>query len=95
MAFYGSGPAHLPSRLGMIDEGWLGSIQSEIFLQMKFIIFQGCPTKQASFLPGHSAQYNNVTNITLLLKLNLFHKSFMKKDKFLCPKYESCKFKQC
>ena len=66
----------------MVDEGWLGSVQSEIFLQMKFIIFQGCPTKQASFLPGHSAPYNNVTNITLLLKLNLFHKSFMKKTKF-------------
>ena len=79
----------------MVDEGWLGSVQSEIFLEMKFIVFQGCPTKQASFLPGHSAPYNNVTNITLLLKLNLFHKSFMKKDKVLCPKCESFRFKQC
>ena len=25
---------------------------SEIFLQIKFIIFQGCPTKQVAFLLG-------------------------------------------
>ena len=36
----------------MVNAGWLGSMQSEIFLQMKFIIFQGCPIKQAVFLPG-------------------------------------------
>ena len=74
VAFYGRGPAHLPSQLGMIDEGWLGSIQSEVFSQVKFIIFQGCPTNQSSFLPGYSAPYNNVTNITLLLKFKV--KSF-------------------
>ena len=74
VALYGSGPKHLPSRLGMIDEGWLASIQSEVFSQVKFIIFQGCPTNQASFLPGYSAPYNNVTNITLLLKFKV--KSF-------------------
>ena len=38
-AFYGSGLAL----------GWLSSMRSEIFLRMKSIIFQGCPTKQATF----------------------------------------------
>ena len=51
LAFYGSGIVCLLCWLGMVNAGWLGSIQSEIFLQMKFIIFQGCPTKQAAFLP--------------------------------------------
>ena len=45
LAFYGSGLACLPSWLGMVNAGWLCSMRSEIFLQMKFIIFQGCPTK--------------------------------------------------
>ena len=43
--FYGSELACLPSCLGMVYAGWLYSIRSEIFLQMKLIIFQGCPTK--------------------------------------------------
>ena len=33
-----------------MNAGCLGSIRSEIFLQMKVIIFQGCPMKQAAFL---------------------------------------------
>ena len=49
---YGSGLATLPSWLGMVNADWLGSIRSEIFLQIKFIIFQSCPIKQAVFLPG-------------------------------------------
>ena len=44
--------ACLPSWLEMVIVGWLRSMQSEIFLQMKFIIFQGFPTKQAAFLLG-------------------------------------------
>ena len=52
LAFHGSGLACLPSWLGMVNVGWLCSMGSEIFLQMEFIIFQGCPTKQAAFLPG-------------------------------------------
>ena len=36
--------------LGMVNAGWLGSMQSQIFLQMKFIIFQNCPIKQTAFL---------------------------------------------
>ena len=60
LGFYGSGPARLPSWLGMVNADRLGFMQSEIFLKMKFIIFQGCPTKQAAFLPGQSAPYNQL-----------------------------------
>ena len=45
----GSGLACLPSWLGMINTGWLGSIQSEIFFQMKFIIFKAVPSNRLSF----------------------------------------------
>ena len=55
LAFYGSGLACLPSWLGMVNEGWLCSMRSEIFLQMKFIIFEGCPTKL-----GQPAPYNQL-----------------------------------
>ena len=34
----------------MMNVGWLGWIQTEIFLQIKFIIFQGCRTKQEALL---------------------------------------------
>ena len=60
MIFYRSGPAHLLSWLGMMNPCWLGSMQSEIFFQMKFIIFQGFPTKQTEFLPGQTAPYNQL-----------------------------------
>ena len=50
LAFYGSGLACLPSWLGMLNAGWLCSIRPEIFLQMKFILFQGCPTKLPFYL---------------------------------------------
>ena len=59
-AFYGSGVVCLPSWLGMVNGGWLISMWSEIFLQMKFIIFQGCPTKQAAFLSWQPAPYNQL-----------------------------------
>ena len=45
LALYGSRLACLPSWLRMLNVGWLCSMQSDHFLQMKFIIFQGCPTK--------------------------------------------------
>ena len=44
----------------MVNAGRLGSIRSEIFLQIKFIIFEGYPTKQAVFLPGHPLPYNQL-----------------------------------
>ena len=52
LTFHGSGIACLPNWLEMVNVGWLCSMQSEIFLEMKLIIIQGCPTKQAAFLPG-------------------------------------------
>ena len=67
MAFYASRTAHLPSLLRMMDAGWLGSIRSEMFLQIKFIVFQDCPTKQLSFLSGHSAPYNQLLIQPVLL----------------------------
>ena len=50
----------------MVNVGWLYSMQSEIFLQIKFIIFQGCPTKQVAFLPGQLSPKNQFL-IQLLL----------------------------
>ena len=35
-----------------MNTDWLGSMQSEIFLQIKLITFQGCPTNQAAILLG-------------------------------------------
>ena len=52
LAFYESGIVCLSRWLGMVNAGWLSSIQSEIFLQIKFIIFQGCPMKWAAFFLG-------------------------------------------
>ena len=43
LAFYSSGLACLPSWL--VNAGWLGYMRSEIFLNTKFMITQGCPTK--------------------------------------------------
>ena len=40
--------------------GWLRSMQSETFSQIKFIIFQGCLTKQVAFLLGQHAQYDQL-----------------------------------
>ena len=60
LAWYGSGIASLLSWLKIVNAGWLGSLRSEIFLQMKVIIFQGCPIKQAAFLPGQPAPYNQL-----------------------------------
>ena len=67
LEFYGSGPACLLNWLGMVNADWLGSMRSEIFLQMKSIIFQGFLTKQAAFLPGQPAPYNQLLIQALLL----------------------------
>ena len=75
LAFYGSGPACLLSRLLMVNAGWLGFIQSEIFLQIKFIIFQGCSTKQAAFLPGQPVTYNQL----LIHHFSLFQNAILHK----------------
>ena len=67
LAFYGSGQACLLSWLGMVNSGLLSSMRSEIFLQMKFIIFQGCPTKQPAFLNWQPISYNQLLIQPLLL----------------------------
>ena len=41
--------AYLPSWLGLMNAGWLGSIRSEIFLQIKFIIFKAVPSNRLPF----------------------------------------------
>ena len=33
---------------------------NKVALQTRFINFQGCPTKQATFLSGQSASYNQL-----------------------------------
>ena len=45
LTFYGSGLACLSSWMGMVNADWLCSMRSGVFLQIKFIIFKGCPTK--------------------------------------------------
>ena len=60
LTFHGSGLACLPNWLGMVNARWLHSMTSEIFLTIKFLIFQGCPTKQAAFLLGQPAPYNQL-----------------------------------
>ena len=62
-------------RLLMVNAGWLGFIQSEIFLQIKFIIFQGCSTKQAAFLPGQLVTYNQL----LIHHFSLFQNAILHK----------------
>ena len=57
MGFYESGLASLLCWLRIVNAGWFDSIWSEIFLQMKFIFFQGCLIKQVVFLPGQLAPY--------------------------------------
>ena len=44
----------------MVNAVWLGSIQSEIFLQMKFVFFQGYPIKKAARSPDQPATYSQL-----------------------------------
>ena len=67
LAFYGSGLACLISWLEMVNAGWLDSMRSEIFFEINFIIFQGCPSKHAVFLPWQPAPYNQLLIQPLLL----------------------------
>ena len=67
LAFYGSGLAYLPSWLEMVNAGWLISMRSEMFLRTKFIVFQGCPIKQAAFSHGQPTLYNQLLIYPFLL----------------------------
>ena len=42
----------------MMSADWFGTMLSEMFLQMKLIIFEGCPTKHGAILHGQPAPYN-------------------------------------
>ena len=52
LTFYESGVACLPSWVGVVNAGWLCYMRSEIFWQMKFIIFRGFPP---NYLPTWAA----------------------------------------
>ena len=67
LVFYGSEIACLPNWLGMVNASWLSSVWSEFFLQMKFIIFQRCPIKQAALLHRQFTPYNQLLIQPLLL----------------------------
>ena len=68
LAYYGSGLVCFPSWLGMLNARWLGSMRSgKSSLKMKFTIFQGCPTKQAAFVPAQPSPYNELLIQPLLL----------------------------
>ena len=67
LPFYGSGLVSLLSCVGIVNASWLSSIRSNISLQMKFIIFRGCFTKQAAFFPGQFSPCNQVLIQPLLV----------------------------
>ena len=60
LEFYGIGLVCLSNWPGMVNTGWICSMRSEILFQMKFIIFQDCPTKQAVLLLMQPAPYNQI-----------------------------------
>ena len=65
-------PATLPGYSGMVKLGWLGSMWSEIFSQMKFTIFPRCPAHQASPLHIISSMFNKFCWSQGLETLSLF-----------------------
>ena len=75
LTFYGGGAAYLLSWIGMANAGWLGSMRSEIFFQMKFTIFQGCSTKEDAFLSGQPTPCNQLlTPYFCLFRNTILHK---------------------
>ena len=64
LVFYGTGLAHLPNWLGMVNSGWLGFMWSEVFFAKEIYHFS---IKQATFLPGQFAPYNQLLIEPLLL----------------------------
>ena len=77
LAFYGSVPEHLPDLLGMVNRAWISSMQPEMFLQMKFIIFQTCRTKSAAGFYPSFIVYNRFSQrlsfCTVCTKMHLQH----------------------
>ena len=64
LVFYGTGLAHLPNWLGMVNSGWLGFMWSEVFFAKEIYHFS---IKQTTFLPGQFAPYNQLLIEPLLL----------------------------
>ena len=60
---YGSELTHLPSWLTMVNAGWVSSMKWEIFSQMKFIIFQSCPTKEAALLFYLGSSFHTINSL--------------------------------
>ena len=68
--------ANMLTKLAWDDKlGWLCSMRSEIFLQIKFIIFQSCLTKQAAFLPENPLH----RIVSLFSNFCLFRKAILQK----------------
>ena len=67
--------ACLPSWLGMMNTGWLGSTWSETFLQMKFIIFKAVPSNSMPFYLGRPL--NAISS--LLRHFSLFQNAILHK----------------
>ena len=92
LAFYGSGLACLSSCLGSVYAGLLYSMRSKMFLQMKFIIFEGCPTKLHFYLGSllhiisslfsHFRSWDNPEHFGIYSKLNRKSKTWL----FIFPK---------
>ena len=75
LAFYGKGLTCLPRWFVLANTGCVGSLRSDIFLQIRFIIFQDCPTKQAAFSPEQLAPSNQLLiQPTLLFQSVILHK---------------------
>ena len=67
LAFNGSGPSRLPRWLGIMNVLWPGFMRSEIFLQMKFIIFKAVWPSRLSFYLGTPPPYNQLLIQPVLL----------------------------
>ena len=67
--FYGSSLASLPSWLGMVNAGWLGSIWSEIVFANKIHHFLRL-SYQTVYLPGKPVPYNQLLIQSLFLFQN-------------------------
>ena len=67
--------ACLPSWLGLMNAGWLGSIRSEIFLQIKFIIFKAVPSNR---LPFYMTSLHHVIS-SLFSQFTLFQNAILRK----------------
>ena len=64
LVLYGTGLAHLPNWLGMVNSDWFGSMWSKVFFAKEIYHFS---IKQATILPGQFASHNQLLIEHLLL----------------------------